>query len=196
MITSLEQLDLTKQYTYADYLKWQFTERVELIRGYIAKMSAPSSIHQDISRNISRQIDAYFYPRNCKYYTAPFDVRLQRKDKLKDREVITVVQPDLCVICDKSKIDKRGCVGSPDLIIEIQSPGNTKREMKEKFELYEEAGVREYWIVDSVQNFVLVYYLNEQGKYIGIKPFSQEETFNSVIFPELEVDLNKVFELK
>ena len=195
MITRIDQLDLTKQYSYADYLKWHFEERVELLKGFIRQMSALARVHQDISRNLSRQIDKYFYPKNCKYYIAPFDVRLTKFDKTKEKEILTVVQPDICVICDEKKLDKRGCLGSPDLIIEIQSPGNTKKEMKDKFELYEEAGVREYWIVDSVQNFVLVYYLNEAGKYIGTKPYSQEEIFNSVIFPELDVDLNKVFEV-
>lgn len=194
MITSLDQLDLTKQYTYADYLKWQFTERVELIRGYIAQMSAPSRKHQAISRNLNHFIDRFFWGTPCDFYTAPFDVRLTILDRTKNKEVTTVVQPDICIICDKNKLDDKGCIGSPDLIIEIQSQGNTKREMKEKFELYEESGVREYWIVDSVQNVVFVYYLNEQGEYLGKKPYTQEETFNSVIFPELEVDLNKVFE--
>lgn len=195
MIMSIDQLDLTKQYSYADYLKWLFEERVELFNGFVHKIPAPERLHQDISRNLSRQIDAFFYTRKFEWYHAPFDVRLTKFDETKDKEILTVVQPDICVICDEKKLDKRGCLGSPDLIVEIQSPGNTKREMKDKFELYEEAGVREYWIVDSVQNFVLIYYLNEVGKYIGTKPYSQEEIFNSVIFPELEIDLNKVFEV-
>ncbi len=195
MITSLKQLDLNKQYSYADYLKWEIKERVELFRGFVCKMSAPSRIHQKLSWNLERQMDRYFESKKCDIYHAPFDVRLTVFDKTKDKEILTVVQPDICMICDEKKLDKRGCLGSPDLIVEIQSPGNTKREMKDKFELYEEAGVREYWIVDSVQNFVLIYYLNEAGKYIGTKPYSQEEIFNSVIFPELEIDLNKVFEV-
>ena len=195
MITSLKQLDLNKQYSYADYLKWEIKERVELFKGFVRKMSAPSRIHQKLSWNLERQMDKYFESKKCDIYHAPFDVRLTIFDKTKDKEILTVVQPDICVICDEKKLDKRGCLGSPDLIVEIQSPGNTKREMKDKFELYEEAGVREYWIVDSVQNFVLIYYLNEAGKYIGTKPYSQEEIFNSVIFPELEIDLNKVFEV-
>jgi Uma2 family endonuclease len=195
MITSLKQLDLNKQYSYADYLKWEIKERVELFKGFVRQMSAPSRIHQKLSWNLERQMDIYFESKKCDIYHAPFDVRLTVFDKTKDKEILTVVQPDICMICDEKKLDKRGCLGSPDLIVEIQSPGNTKREMKDKFELYEEAGVREYWIVDSVQNFVLIYYLNEAGKYIGTKPYSQEEIFNSVIFPELEIDLNKVFEV-
>jgi Uma2 family endonuclease len=195
MINSLKQLDLNKQYSYADYLKWEIKERVELFKGFVRQMSAPSRIHQKLSWNLERQMDIYFESKKCDIYHAPFDVRLTVFDKTKDKEILTVVQPDICMICDEKKLDKRGCLGSPDLIVEIQSPGNTKREMKDKFELYEEAGVREYWIVDSVQNFVLIYYLNEAGKYIGTKPYSQEEIFNSVIFPELEIDLNKVFEV-
>lgn len=144
MITSLKQLDLNKQYSYADYLKWFFEERVELFNGFIHKIPTPERLHQDISRNLSRLIDSFFYTRKFEWYHAPFDVRLTKFDKTKDKEILTVVQPDICVICDNKKLDKRGCLGNPDLIIEIQSPGNTKREMKEKFELYEEAGVREY----------------------------------------------------
>ncbi|WP_273216380.1 Uma2 family endonuclease [Runella zeae] len=194
MITSLDQLDLSKQYTYADYLKWRFQERVELIRGRIFKMSpAPARKHQAISRYITSQMVKYFENQPCEWYYAPFDVRLPRKTSKADKQVYTVVQPDICVICDKTKLDKRGCVGAPDLIIEILSPGNSKKEMKDKFEVYEEAGVREYWIVQSTYNNVLVYTLNEQGIFIGHRPFIEDEIMHSFIFPELKVDLREVF---
>ena len=194
MITSLDQLDLSKQYTYADYLKWRFQERVELIRGRIFKMSpAPARKHQAISRYITSQMVKYFENQPCEWYYAPFDVRLPRKASKADKQVYTVVQPDICVICDKTKLDKRGCVGAPDLIIEILSPGNSKKEMKDKFEVYEEAGVREYWIVQSTYNNVLVYTLNEQGIFIGHRPFIEDEIMHSFIFPELKVDLREVF---
>jgi Uma2 family endonuclease len=193
MITSLEQLDLSKQYSYADYLKWHITERLELIRGYIRKMSAPSREHQAISRNLGRQIDAYFYTRKCEWYSAPFDVRIPRFDKKLEKEVLTVVQPDICVICDESKLDKRGCIGAPDLIVEILSPGNSKKEMKEKFEVYEEAGVKEYWIVNTLDKNVLIFTLNDTGKFIGQRPYVEDEIMNSYTFPELSIDLNKVF---
>ena len=193
MITSLEQLDLSKQYSYADYLKWHITERLELIRGYIRKMSAPSREHQAISRNLGRQIDAYFYTRKCEWYSAPFDVRIPRFDKKLEKDVLTVVQPDICVICDESKLDKRGCIGAPDLIVEILSPGNSKKEMKEKFEVYEEAGVKEYWIVNTLDKNVLIFTLNETGKFIGQRPYVEDEIMNSYTFPELSIDLNKVF---
>lgn len=193
MITSLEQLDLSKQYSYADYLKWRITERLELIRGYVRKMSAPSREHQAISRNLGRQIDAYFYTRKCEWYSAPFDVRIPRFDKKLEKDVLTVVQPDICVICDESKLDKRGCIGAPDLIVEILSPGNSKKEMKEKFEVYEEAGVKEYWIVNTLDKNVLIFTLNDTGKFIGQRPYVEDEIMNSYTFPELSIDLNKVF---
>ena len=104
-----------------------------------------------------------------------------------------MVQPDLCVVCDKTKLDEQGCNGAPDLVIEILSPGNTNREMKEKFELYEASLVREYWVVDPYREDVLVYYLNEQQKYIGSKPFVAGEQVISRVFPELEMVIEEVF---
>lgn len=194
MITSLDQLDLSKQYTYADYLKWRFQERVELIRGRIFKMSpAPARKHQAISMQLISMMYSHFKEHECQMYHAPFDVRLPRQNTQSGQQIYTVVQPDLCVICDKTKLDKRGCIGAPDLIIEILSPGNSKKEMKDKFEVYEEAGVREYWIVQSTDNNVLVYTLNEQGIFIGHRPFIEDEIMHSFIFPELKVDLREVF---
>ena len=131
-ITKFSQLDLTKQYSYADYLTWQFKERVELIRGWISKMSpAPSTGHQSISSVFQGEIYSYLKKSTCKLFAAPFDVRLIDSKKSKNnQQVVTVVQPDICVICDEKKLDERGCVGAPDLIIEIVSPGNSKKEMK------------------------------------------------------------------
>ena len=193
IITSLDQLDLSKQYTFADYLKWKINDRLELIRGYIRQMSAPSTEHQEISRNLNHFIDSFFWGKKCAYFSAPFDVRLPRYNQTTQKEIITVVQPDLCVICDEKKLDKKGCIGAPDLIIEILSPGNSKKEMKEKFEVYEEAGVREYWLVNPLDKNVIIYTLNETGKYIGQRPYVEDEIMNSYIFPELSIDLNQVF---
>lgn len=190
-ITNINQLDLNKTYSYADYLLWRFKERVELIKGKILKMSpAPSRKHQEISRNINRVLDQYFYGQKCKLYYAPFDVRIPRQSS-DDKEVFTVVQPDLCVVCDESKLDDKGCIGAPDLIVEILSPGNSKREMKDKFELYQESGVREYWIVDPNQESVLIYIL-KNGEYIGLKPVVDDVAI-SYIFPDLTVHTNDIF---
>ncbi|MDX2194813.1 MAG: Uma2 family endonuclease, partial [Cytophagales bacterium] len=116
-ITDISQLDLTKQYTYADYLTWWFDERVELIKGYIKKMSpAPSNKHQMVSGNIFRELSVYLSKKTCKVYHAPYDVRLTRSKN--DQQITTVVQPDLCVICHPEYIDDRGCNGPPDMIVE------------------------------------------------------------------------------
>ncbi len=194
-ITDFSQLDLDATYSYADYLKWQFQERVELLRGKILKMTpAPSVRHQRISARLHLLMGHAFREQSCQPFYAPFDVRLynRKKSKKASKEIFTVVQPDLCVICDESKLDERGCNGAPDLVIEVLSPGNTKREMNEKFELYEEAGVREYWLVHPLDEFVLIYVLNEDERYIGLRPAT--EIVQSAIFPELRVDLEEVFE--
>ncbi|UOE41072.1 Uma2 family endonuclease [Chryseobacterium suipulveris] len=188
-ITSLSQLDLNKSYTYADYLLWRLKERVELFKGKVFKMiPAPARIHQDILRNINRKFDVFFHNQACKIYFAPFDVRLPNKDG----EVRTVVQPDLCVICDLTKLDDKGCIGAPDFIVEILSLGNTKKEMDYKFSIYEEAGVLEYWIVHptdkNVQPFVL-----RDGIFIGLKPATEGETITSEAFPELSFEVDEIF---
>ncbi|WP_353718060.1 Uma2 family endonuclease [Dyadobacter sp. 676] len=193
IITDIDQLDLNGTYTYADYLLWQFKERVELIKGKIFKMSpAPGTMHQKISGKLHLRIGGYFENHYCQAFSAPFDVRLPRKNRnVEDQKIYTVVQPDLCVICDESKLDDHGCLGAPDLIVEILSPGNSKIEMHNKFELYQESGVREYWLVEPSQNAVLVYVLNDEGKYVGLPP--AVESIQSSIFPDLKIDLNRIF---
>lgn len=189
-ITSLNQLDLNGVYTYADYLLWKLEERVELFKGKIFKMSpAPNVKHQKISRNLTIEIGSLFKHKTCQLFSAPFDVRLSQNKG--DEQIFTVVQPDLCIICDTEKLDERGCVGAPDLVIEILSPGNSKKEMKNKFELYEEAGVREYWVVHPTEENVLVYVL-ENGEFKGTKPVVDDYII-SYIFPDLRVHTNDVF---
>jgi Uma2 family endonuclease len=189
MITSLEQLDLEKRYTYADYLSWQLKERVELIKGRIFRMSpAPSVRHQQIVGNLFFVFKAFLKNTPCQVFVSPFDVRLIQADKN------TVVQPDICVICDKEKLDEQGCNGAPDLIIEILSPGNSRKERKEKFELYEENGVKEYWLVETNEESIIVYTLNENGQYIGSKPYVPEEVISSSVLPGLEVPVKEAFE--
>ncbi len=189
MIKDFNELDLTKQYTYSDYLTWQFKERVELIRGWVMKMSpAPNRRHQRVSRIIERSLDNFLVGTNCEMYHAPFDVLLSRQGN------DTVVQPDICVICDKSKLTEQGCTGAPDLVIEILSPGNSRRELKEKFELYEENGVQEYWIADPANEDITIYTLNEAGKYIGSKPFVAEEVAQSQVLENFGVVVGEIFE--
>lgn len=190
-ITSLSQLDLNKTYTYADYLTWKIKERVELLRGKIMQMSpAPSRYHQQISQYINSDLYQFFKNQTCQVFYAPFDVRLERV--VDDQKVSNVVQPDICVVCDLSKLDDRGCSGAPELIVEILSPGNTKKEMKYKFELYEAAGVEEYWIVDPTEKTVLQYSLIN-GQFTNRRPLIEEDTLTSTLFPDLQIDLKSVF---
>ena len=161
-ITQLSQLDLNQTYSYADYLTWRFDEAVELIKGKIMLMSpAPNVKHQDISMNLTRTLSAFFNHKKCRLYAAPFDVRLydRKKSILANQDIHTVVQPDLCVICNPEILDQQGCNGAPDWIIEILLKGNSKREMTIKYELYQESGVIEYWLVypeqQAIHQFVL-----------------------------------------
>ena len=190
IVTNFSDLDLTKTYSYSDYLLWQFSERVELIKGFILKMSpAPSRRHQTVSQNLNYKIYSFFENHNCSVYVAPFDVRLPIKYSKKNA---TVVQPDLCIICDESKLDDKGCDGAPDLIVEILSPKNSKHDIETKFNLYQESGVKEYWMVETEERFILVYTL-KNGEYIGLKPFGEGETIISPLFPEMKITVDAVF---
>jgi Uma2 family endonuclease len=196
-ITQLSQLDINSIYSYADYLTWQFEQTVELIRGKILQMAAPGRKHQRISWELGGQFYRFFQNQRCQAYTAPFDVRLHDKKKsLKvNKDVFTVVQPDLCVICDLDKLDDNGCLGSPDLIIEILSPGNSSKEMKMKKQLYEESGVREYWIIDPIRELLVQYVLDANDKYSPPQILFDDETVDSAVFEGLSIVLKELFVL-
>lgn len=186
--------DPSLNYTYADYLTWDFEERLELIRGKIFKMSpAPSPRHQEVSSTLNGLLYNYLKQRRCKVYPAPFDVRLPVRNKKIDNEITTVVQPDLSIVCDESKIDDRGCCGAPDLVIEILSPGNTKKELRIKYELYEEAGVKEYWVVYPVEESIAVFILNNEGEFDGAKIYASGDKLESKAIGGFIILLNDVF---
>ncbi|MGA9213365.1 Uma2 family endonuclease [Kaistella sp.] len=188
-ITNINQLDPHKIYTYTDYLLWKFKERIELFKGKIFKMSpVPAKIHQDVLRNINRKFDQFFFKGQCKVYFAPFDVRIPDKDG----KILTVVQPDLCVVCDLDKLDDKGCLGAPYLIVEILSSGNTKKEQDLKYSIYEEASVSEYWIVYPTDKNIQVFVL-QSGIYIGLKPATEGEIITSRTFPELSFSTDEIF---
>jgi Uma2 family endonuclease len=192
----VEEPDLTGSYNYSDYVSWQWPEMVELIRGKIFKMSpAPTSTHQKVSGRLFLTIGNFLKGKKCQLFSAPFDVRLPLSSKQKsDKEIITVVQPDLCVICDPNKIDERGCLGAPDWIIEILSPHTSGKDLRDKFDVYEEAGVKEYWVVHPQEQTVLVYLLNASGKYEGVlTPYVRTDHLSPVSLPGLTIDLAEVF---
>jgi Uma2 family endonuclease len=179
-------------YTYADYLKFEFEEMVELIRGKIFRMSpAPRTYHQVISLQISRILGNYFIHQKCQVFHAPTDVVLPVANKKKEQST-TVVQPDICVVCDATKIEELCIFGAPDLIIEILSPHTRKKDLQYKYDVYEEAGVREYWIVMPDEKLVEVFVL-EKNEYKRIQTYTETDTVPCVIFEGLIVDLNEVF---
>jgi len=190
VITDISQLDFDKQYTYADYLKWQFTDRVELIKGWINRIRPePNRVHQTVSMNLSSIFHNAFRGHSCYAFHAPFDVRLPIKSKKQDT---AVVQPDICIVRDASKLDDQGCNGAPDLIIEILSPTNAKYDLETKFHLYEEAGVQEYWIVQPQEKSVLIYELRN-GEYAGLKPHTLGEVVHGNLFPDLKISVDDIF---
>ena len=197
MITDINQLDLSKKYTYADYLTWQFDDMVELIRGKIYKMSpAPGSLHQSVSSELHYFIRHFLIGKTCKVFAAPFDVILPLPTEMQTEEKSnTIVQPDLCVICDLSKITRKGCSGAPDWIIEILSKGTAKKDITEKFEVYQNSGVKEYWIVHPDEETVLTYFLDEEGNYQLIRktPFVKGEKVPVSVFENFEIDLGEIF---
>ncbi|WP_341327670.1 Uma2 family endonuclease [Methylotuvimicrobium sp. KM2] len=197
-INRLSQLDLNRHYSYADYMTWQLDDMIELIKGKIMLMSpAPNVKHQGISVNFTRLLANHFLHKSCKVFAAPFDVRLydRKKSVLTSQDIHTVVQPDLCVICNPELLDSQGCNGAPDWIIEILSKGNAKREMKLKYEIYQESGVTEYWLVYPEEQAIYQFVLNDERQYRLKHMYANDDVAVPHLFPELQLDVNEIFEL-
>ncbi len=185
---------LEERYTYADYAQWPESEHWELIDGVAYAMAAPSRIHQLMVIKVGSQIDRYLEGKSCDVYVAPFDIRLPRQEEADDK-VDTTVQPDIAVICERSKLDDKGCRGAPDWIIEVVSPSSVIMDMEKKRKLYERHGVKEYWIVHPTDRWLMVYTLGADGKYGEYQLFGLDEPANVGLFPELCIDwafLNEV----
>jgi Uma2 family endonuclease len=183
------------RYNYGQYLKWPEGERVEIIDGTLYAMTpAPSRVHQEILGRLFNWFSNYLNGKSCKVYIAPFDVRLPKGSEA-DEETDTVVQPDLSVICDSTKLDDRGCKGAPDLVIEVISPGSLKHDLTVKKRLYERTGVREYWMVYPLERVILIYKLDgETGRYDDGEAYDKQTRAPVGIFPGFELDLAKLFE--
>jgi len=188
-------IDANKRYTYADYLTWLDDQRREIIDGFVHLMTpAPSSYHQEYGGNLHTEFRNYLIGKSCKVYSAPFDVRLPKNGDLADGQIDTVVQPDLCIVCNLSKIDDKGCLGAPDLIVEITSPSTTKRDLEYKYQLYQATGVQEYWLLYPNDKTVHVFTLhNGQYQLKGMYHSGNQVPVN--IFPGFSIDLHRVFEL-
>jgi len=190
---ALPQFEQETNYTYADYLDWD-EGRWELIDGEVWDMTpAPSRLHQEISGELLYILHDFFKGKDCSVYAAPFDVRLSDSNNAEDYTVTTVVQPDISVICDQSKLDDQGCVGSPDLIIEILSPSTAAKDLKVKRALYEKHGVQEYWLVHPTDKVVMSYQLVDDGQYGKAQIFDRDDLLQSVRFEELTIQLSSIF---
>ncbi|GHU03250.1 hypothetical protein FACS1894147_06830 [Spirochaetia bacterium] len=178
-------------FTYRDYKEWELKprERYELIDGIPYAMSAPNTAHQLTLMMLSNEIYNFLKGKPCKAIVSPFDVRLFYEE---DESDDTVVQPDLVVICDPEKLGEEGCRGAPELAVEILSPSNTAIEMERKLNLYQDAGVEEYWVVDPKSKNIRVYSLKD-NKY-SMKRYHTEDTIQSGVLPGLTIPLAAVFE--
>jgi len=185
-----------EQYTYADYMCRPDDERWEIIEGVPYDMSpAPSTRHQEVSGELFFHIKMFLKETgSCKVFHAPYDVRLSEADEADD-EIVNVLQPDIAVICDPSKIDERGCRGVPDWIIEVLSPHTASRDFIQKRSLYEKYGVREYWLVHPLDCLVTVFVLGDDGKFDTPSFHEGKETVQVSVLPGFSIDLNVVFEL-
>jgi len=181
-----------ERYTFADVLTWGENDRIELIDGEAYMMAPPSRIHQKISMELSRQLANYLDGKKCEVYPAPFGVRLFEKDKDSPDNVDTLVEPDISVVCDKNKLDKNGCKGAPDMVIEILSPSTLRHDRFVKLGLYQRAGVREYWIVEPETRTVQVYTL-ENGILQPRAFYGPEDVAKVNVLEGCFIELAKVF---
>lgn len=189
----LNEPDLAGNYTARDYLRWTFEGMVELIRGRIYKMSpAPRIDHQKCVGKLYTRFDSFFAGRPCEVFLSPVDVYLVTPGQEKE-DTGNVVQPDLVIVCDNTKVRELGIVGSPDMVIEVLSPSTAKKDASAKLELYQEFGIREYWMVSYREKLIFDYVLNKAGKYEIKTTFTDEGVASPAIFPEIKIELSEIF---
>ncbi len=181
-----------KSYTYADLLEWNDGKRYELYNGQPVMMSPPLRQHQEISGEIYLQIGTYLKGKKCKVYHAPFSVRPFAADGDSPYDTDTLVEPDITVVCSSDKLDKYGCKGAPDLVVEILSPSTKQYDCLVKYKLYQQAGIREYWIVDPDKKLVLVYTLVD-GQYYVPEVYTAKDSVPVEVLEDCIVDLTAVF---
>ncbi len=180
------------RYTFADCLTWDEDERIEVINGEVIMMAPPTRLHQEISGEIFRQLANYLEGKKCKVYHAPFGVRLFEKAGDTPDDVDTMVEPDISVVCDRGKLDKHGCKGAPDLIVEILSPSTMRHDRLVKLNLYQRAGVREYWIADPENKTIQVFTL-DNGLLLPQEVYGAEDVAKVNVLEGCFIELSKVF---
>ena len=181
-------------YTYGDYKSWNDDLRWELIDGEAFCMSpGPAEAHQSLLVALTSELRVCFRGKECRVYVAPFDVMLPKGDEPED-EIDTVVQPDIMIICDMSKIQHNGIKGAPDVVFEILSPSTARRDLDDKFHLYERAGVKEYVVVDTQNRVMTAHRRGAEGQFSFKKIYEADDVLEFGMFPELKIPLNLVWE--
>jgi len=180
-------------YTFADCLTWDENERAEIIGGEVFMMAPPSRAHQKVSGEIFRQLANYLEGKKCEVYHAPFAVRLFEQDSDTPDDVDTMVEPDISVVCDKNKLDKHGCKGAPDMVVEILSPSTRRHDRLVKLGLYQRAGVKEYWIVDPENKAIQVFLQDGNGSLKIHEDYGREDVAKVNVLNGCFVELGKVF---
>ena len=180
------------KYTLADCLGWEEGTRGEIIDGEAVMMAPPSTAHQLISMELARQLANFLEGRKCRVLPAPFAVRLFERAGDKPEDVQTVVEPDLSVVCDSAKLDKYGCRGAPDLVVEVLSPSTQRHDRLVKLDLYQRAGVREYWIVSPDEQTVQVLLLRG-GLLLPHELYGPGDIAKVNVLEGCFVELSKVF---
>ena len=181
-----------ERYTFADVLTWGEDERIEIINGEAVMMAPPIRSHQKVGGEIFRQLANYLEGKKCEVYHAPFGVRLFEQDGDSPEDVDTMVEPDISVVCDKNKLDKYGCKGAPDMVVEILSPSTRRHDRLVKLGLYQRAGVREYWIVNPDEKTVQVLLL-EDGKLLPHEDYGRNDVAKVNVLDGCFIELSKVF---
>jgi Uma2 family endonuclease len=180
-----------EHHTYTDYLGWPEEVRYELIDGTAYAMApAPTRVHQEFVLQIAHQLVDALNGTSCRPFIAPFDVRLPHGQEADDA-VDTVVQPDVSVVCDPSKLDERGCRGAPDWVVEVLSPTTASHDLIIKRRAYERAGVREYWLVHPTDRVVTVYIRGEQG-FGAPEIYELQGQLASKVLPRVQIDWERV----
>ena len=187
-VLKYDNFDENSRYTYADYIKWEGSDRYQLINGEVFMMASPSVVHQAIVREMLLRFGNWLQDKPCQVFAAPLDVRLFPKEDKSDN---TVVQPDILIVCDNEKIGKNSVNGSPDLVIEIVSPSNTHSELFYKFQYYLEAKVKEYWVIDPEGKKVQVHIYND-GRYIS-NIYKENAVIPVTVLPGLEITLTDLW---
>jgi len=182
-----------QRFTYADLLSWPAEERWELIDGVAYDMSpVPSADHQRISMALARQFANFLLDHPCEVFAAPFTVRLPRPSE-DAMSTTTIVEPDLTVVCDRDKLEARGCVGAPTLVVEILSPETGAKDLREKFHRYEQAGVPECWVISPFEQTLMVFTRDEHGCYGAPTVYGRDDEVPVGVLPGLTIKLTEVF---